>query len=140
VTALDRFRKMVAGELPPPPFLRMLGIRMVEVEAGHVVFDVTPGEQHYNGMGVAHGGLAATLMDSALGVAINSMAPEGKRFATLELKVNYTRPITTETGAIRCEGRAIHVGNRTATAEARIVDTAGKLYAHGTTTCITVDR
>lgn len=138
MSALDRFRKMAAGELPPPPILRLLGIRMVEVEAGRVVFEVTPAEQHYNGMGVAHGGLAATLMDSALGVAINSAAPEGKTFTTLELKVNYTRPITAATGPVRCEGRVIHVGNRTATAEARIVDAAGKLYAHGTTTCITI--
>jgi uncharacterized protein (TIGR00369 family) len=131
---------MAAGELPPPPILQLLGIRMVEVEHGRVVFEVTPAEQHYNGMGVAHGGLAATLMDSALGVAINSAAPEGKTFTTLELKVNYTRPITVATGPIRCEGTVIHVGGRTATAEARIVDRAGKLYAHGTTTCITVSR
>ncbi len=131
---------MVAGELPPPPILRLLGVRMTEVEHGRVVFEVTPVEDHYNGMGVAHGGLAATLMDSALGVAINAAAPEGKTFTTLELKVNYVRPITTATGPIRCEGTVIHIGNRTATAEARITDAGGKLYAHGTTTCITVEK
>ncbi|HZB45076.1 MAG TPA: PaaI family thioesterase [Pyrinomonadaceae bacterium] len=83
-----------------------------------------------------HGGLAATLLDSALGCAINTAMPAGRVFTTLEMKVNYVRPLTAATGEVRCEARVIHAGGRTATAEGRIVDAGGKLYAHGTTTCM----
>ena len=117
----------------------LLDLRMVEVEKGRVVFRAVPTEAHYNGMGVVHGGLAATLLDSALGCAINSMMPAGKRFTTLELKVNLTRPLTREVGPLRCEAKVVHVGGRTATSEGRITDRNGKLYAHGTTTCIVVE-
>ena len=80
--------------------------------------------------------MAATLLDSATGCAINAMMPAGRIFTTLEMKVNYIRPITRETGEVRCEANVIHVGGRTATAEGRIVDRNGKLYAHGTATCM----
>jgi uncharacterized protein (TIGR00369 family) len=109
------------------------------VEHGRVVFTANVEERFYNGTGVAHGGFAATLLDTALGCAINSAMPAGRRFTTLELKVNLTRPITKEAGLLRCEAKVVHVGGRTATSEGRIVDAAGKLYAHGTTTCIVVD-
>jgi uncharacterized protein (TIGR00369 family) len=139
LSGLDYFRKVVAGEIPPPPMLQLLGMRLVEAERGRVVFTATPEERFYNGTGVAHGGFAATLLDSALGCAINTTTPPGKRFTTLELQINLTRPITVAAGELRCEGIALHVGNRTATAEARIVDRKGKLYAHGSTTCIVVE-
>ena len=105
---------------------------------GRVVFAGTAGEQYYNGMGVAHGGWAATLIDSALGCAINSTQPPGRVFTTVELKINYTRPLTREAGEVRCTGTVIHIGTRTATAEARVVDNDGLLYAHGTTTCLVI--
>jgi uncharacterized protein (TIGR00369 family) len=133
------FRHMLEGQMPQAPMTKLLNLRLLEVEEGRVVFGARPTRDHYNGMGVVHGGLAATLLDSALGCAINSMAPPGKIFTTLELKINYTRPLTEEVGDIRCEARVIHLGSRTATAEGRIVDADGKLYAHGTTTCIVVD-
>ena len=139
LSGLDYFRKMMAGELPPPAMLQLLGIRLVEAEAGRVAFAATVEERFYNGTGVAHGGFAATLLDTALGCAINSAMPAGRRFTTLELKVNLTRPITKEAGLLRCEAKIVHVGGRTATSEGRIVDANGKLYAHGTTTCIVVD-
>ena len=120
--------------------LKLLGIRLTEVDEGRVVFTATVDESHYNGMGVAHGGFAATLLDSALGCAINTMMPAGKRFTTLELKINLTRPLTKEVGPLRCEARVLHVGGRTATSEGRITDRNGKLYAHGTTTCILVEE
>jgi uncharacterized protein (TIGR00369 family) len=119
--------------------LDLLGIRIAEVEEGRVVFTAVCEESFYNGTGVAHGGFAATMLDTALGCAINSAMPAGRRFTTLELKVNLTRPITKEAGLLRCEAKVVHVGGRTATSEGRIVDAAGKLYAHGTTTCIIVD-
>jgi uncharacterized protein (TIGR00369 family) len=139
LSGIDYFKKVLAGEFPPPPMLQLLGMRLVEVDKGRVVFTATVEERFYNGTGVAHGGFAATLLDSALGCAINTTTPPGKRFTTLELKVNLTRALTVATGEVRCEGVAVHVGSRTATAEARIVDRAGKLYAHGSTTCIVVD-
>jgi len=136
---LEYFKRMIAGEFPPPPMLALLGISLVEAEEGRVVFAGTVEEPHYNGMGVAHGGYAATLLDSALGCCINTLMPPGKRFTTLELKVNLTRPLTKEVGLLRCEAKVVHIGSRTATSEGRIVDAKGKLYAHGTTTCIVVE-
>jgi len=139
MSGLEFFQKMLSGELPAPPMIDLLGIRLAEVESGHVIFTATCEERFYNGTGVAHGGFAATLLDTALGCAINSAMPAGRRFTTLELKVNLTRPITKEAGQLRCESKVVHVGGRTATSEGRIVDAKGKLYAHGTTTCIIVD-
>jgi uncharacterized protein (TIGR00369 family) len=139
LSGIDYFRKMMNGELPTPAMLDLLGIRLVEVDPGRVVFTATAEERFYNGTGVAHGGFAATLLDTALGCAINSTMPVGKRFTTLELKINLTRPLTESAGLLRCEGKVVHVGGRTATSEGRIVDSRGKLYAHGTTTCIVVE-
>ena len=129
----------MAGTIPPPPMVSLLGLRMVEAEEGRVLFAGTASEAFYNGMGVAHGGFAATLLDSALGCAINSMMPAGRSFTTLELHINYTRPLRRETGEVWCEAKVIHVGSRVGTAEARVVDANGKVYAHGTTTCILVN-
>ena len=140
LSGLEYFRKLVADGGEGPPMLKLLGIRLTEVDEGRVVFAATVDESHYNGMGVAHGGFAATLLDSALGCAINTMMPAGKRFTTLELKINLTRPLTKEVGPLRCEARVVHVGGRTATSEGRITDRNGKLYAHGTTTCILVEE
>ena len=116
--------------------VQLLDLKLVEVNEGRAVFTVQPDERHYNGLGIAHGGLAATLLDSALGCAINSMMPAGKAFTTLEMKVNYVRPIRRERGQLRCEANVIHAGSRVATAEGRITDEGGKIYAHGTATCI----
>ena len=136
---LEYFRRMIAGDVPPPPMLALLGIRLIEADEGRVVFTGTVEERHYNGMGVAHGGYAATLLDSSLGCAINTLMPPGRRFTTLELKVNLTRPLTEAVGQLFCEAKVVHLGGRTATSEGRIVDRSGKLYAHGTTTCILVE-
>ena len=136
LSGLDYFKRLLAGEVAVPPMLQIFGIRFVEVDYGRVVLTVTVEERFYNGTGVAHGGFAATLIDTALGCAINTTAPAGKAFTTLELKVNFTRPLTVSAGEVRCEGVVVHVGSRTATSEARIIDKDGKLYAHGSTTCI----
>ncbi len=139
LSGLEYFKGVLAGEFPLPQMLRLLGMRLVEVDKGRVVFATAVEERFYNGAGVAHGGFAATLLDSALGCAVNSTTPPGKRFTTLELKVNLTRALTSAVGEVRCEGVALHIGSRTATAEARILDRHGKLYAHGSTTCIVVE-
>jgi uncharacterized protein (TIGR00369 family) len=137
MSGLEFFRRMLNGEMPPP-MIDLLGSASRKSRR-RVVFTATCEERFYNGTGVAHGGFAATILDTALGCAINSAMPAGRRFTTLELKVNLTRPITKDAGLLRCEARVVHVGGRTATSEGRIIDRNGKLYAHGTTTCIIVD-
>ncbi|TAK83242.1 MAG: PaaI family thioesterase [Betaproteobacteria bacterium] len=128
------------GRLPAPPIARLLGFRLVEVGKGLAAFEVVPGEQHYNPIGVVHGGLAMTLLDSAMGCAVQTHMPAGGGYTTLEAKTNLTRPITARTGVLRAIGKAMHVGSRVATAEGRLIDAAGKLYAHATTTCMVLSR
>jgi uncharacterized protein (TIGR00369 family) len=139
LSGLDYFQKLLAGEIPTPPLLLIFGIKLREVEYGRVLFTATVEERFYNGNGVAHGGFAATVLDTALGCAINSTTAAGTRFTTLELKLNLLRALTVEVGDIQCEGRALHVGRRTGVSEARIFDARGKLYAHATTTCIVLE-
>jgi uncharacterized protein (TIGR00369 family) len=100
------------------------------------VFECTPGEQHYNPIGVVHGGLAMALLDSAMGCAVNNQLPAGAGHVTLETKVNLVRAVTAESGAVRATGKVLHLGRRAATAEGRLEDGSGKLYAHGTTTML----
>ena len=136
LSGLEYLRKIVAGELPPPPIGVLMNFLISELSEGRAVFVVEPAEYHYNPIGVVHGGVAATLLDSAMGCAVHSTLPAGATYTTLEIKVNYIRPMTADTGKVRCEANTIHVGGRTATAEGKIVDDKGRLYAHGTTTCI----
>lgn len=124
------------GALPPPPIAVLLGMRLAEVEDGRAVFECRPGEQHYNPIGVVHGGLAMTLLDSAMGCCVQTMLPDKAGYTTLEAKTNLVRAITSTTGKLRAIGKALHIGSRVATAEARLEDLSGKLYAHATTTCI----
>jgi uncharacterized protein (TIGR00369 family) len=136
---IDFLRAMRDGDLPPPPIAVLLGFHLVEVEPGHVVFECTPGEQHYNPIGVVHGGLAMTLLDSAMGCCVQSRTPAGGGYTTLEAKTNLVRAITDRTGRLRAIGKLLHMGSRIATAEGRLEDAAGKLYAHATTTCIVLN-
>jgi uncharacterized protein (TIGR00369 family) len=136
MSGLEYLQKMMACEMPPTPMSQLINFRLVEVSEGWAVLSIEPDERYYNGLGIVHGGLAATVLDSALGCAINSMMPAGKIFTTLEMKINYVRPIRRETGEMRCEASVIHVGARVATAAGRIVDREGRLYAHGTATCM----
>jgi uncharacterized protein (TIGR00369 family) len=135
LSGLEYLRSLVETNRMPP-IGRTLDFRLVRFEHGLAVFEGTPAEFHYNPIGVVHGGFAATLLDSALGCAVHTTLPAGVAYTTVELKVNYVRPLTTTTGVVTCEGKVIHVGGRIATAEARLTDAAGKLYAHGTTTCM----
>lgn len=136
MSGLDFLLAIVAGTLPQPPIAAMLNMRLAEVTEGRVVFAADPAEYHYNPIGSVHGGVAATLLDSAMGCAVHSMLPAGVGYTTLEIKVNYVRAMTRDTGPIRCEGVVIHLGGKVATAEGRLTDATGKLYAHATTTCI----
>jgi uncharacterized protein (TIGR00369 family) len=136
LSGLEYMRQLLSGEREASGMARLMNMRLVEVEEGRAVFAVAPDERHYNGLGIAHGGLAATLLDSALGCAINTAMPAGRVFTTLEMKINYVRPMRRETGEVVCEARVLHAGSRVATAEGRVLDAAGKLYAHGTATCM----
>jgi uncharacterized protein (TIGR00369 family) len=136
LSGLEYLRKIAAGELPRPPIAALMDFNLSELSEGSAVFTAEPAEYHYNPIGVVHGGLSATLLDSAMGCAVHSTLPAGASYTTLELKVNFVRPLTAETGRVRCEARVIHVGGRTATAEGKVFDDGGQLYAHGTTTCI----
>ena len=136
MAGIDFLRAMRDGRLPSPPIAQLMGFRLAEVEPGHAVFEITPGEQHYNPIGVVHGGLAMTLLDSAMGVCIHSRLPAGTGYTTLEAKTNLVRSITSQTGKLRAIGKVVHLGKRVATAEARLEDPAGKLYAHASSTCI----
>jgi uncharacterized protein (TIGR00369 family) len=136
LSGMEYIRLIFQGELPPPPIADLMGFRGVEFELGRAVFEMTPGPQHYNPIGSVHGGVALTLLDSAMGCAVHTTLEAGVGYTTLEVKTNFVRPITAETGVIRCEGTVLHGGSRVATAEGRLVDSQGRLLAHGSTTCL----
>jgi uncharacterized protein (TIGR00369 family) len=136
LSGLDVLRLVISGELPQPPMAHLMDIRLVEVENGKAVFASTPREFHYNPLGTVHGGFGATLLDSAMGCAVHSTLNPGDQYTTLELKINFLRPLTHTTGTVRGVGTVVHAGRTTALAEARIEDAAGKLYAFATSTCL----
>jgi uncharacterized protein (TIGR00369 family) len=124
------------GRLPAAPVSQLLGFALTEVDPGRAVFEGEPSESHYNPMGTVHGGVISTLLDSALSCAVHTQLPAGSGYTTVELKVNFVRPVVIGAGRLRSEGRVIHLGNRLATAEARLTDASGKLYAHAVGTCL----
>src|SRR5882724_3241301 len=124
---LQLLAAIMDGTMPAPPIQQTLDFRLVKVERGYTAFAGIPKFGYYNPLGSIHGGYTAALLDSSMACAVHS---------TLEVKINYVRPVTSETGEMRAEGKVIHSGKRIATAEGRLFDSAGKLYAHGTTTCL----
>jgi uncharacterized protein (TIGR00369 family) len=136
LSGLEYIQAIIGGELPAPPIAELVGFRLVEAEPGRAVFEMEPGPQHYNPIGSVHGGVAMTLLDSAMGVAVHTLLEPGVGYTTLELKTNFVRPMTVDTGLVRCEGNILHSGSRVATAEGKLTDANGKLLAHGTTTCL----
>jgi uncharacterized protein (TIGR00369 family) len=133
------FEGMFSGELPRAPIGETLDFMPVRIEPGRAVFQGRPRARHYNPLGTVHGGWFATLLDSAVGCAVHSMLPPGKAYTTLELKINIVRALTDRVPLVRAEGKTLHVGGQTATAEGRLVGPDGKLYAHATTTCLVFD-
>jgi uncharacterized protein (TIGR00369 family) len=137
LSGLEYIRGILAGEIAQPPMAALLGFELSEVEERRVVFTARPGEHHYNPMNTVHGGLALTMLDSAMGAAVHTTLMRGQLYSTLESKVNLVRPITADTGAILAEGRVLHRGGSTATAEATLRAADGDtLLAHGTSTCL----
>ena len=136
LSGLEFLTRVATGELPPPPMARLMNIRLTEVEKGRVVFEGTPEEYHYNPLGVVHGGMAATLLDSALGCCVNSHLDAGDFYTTLELKVNYLRPMTLDTGTVRAIATTVHIGRSTALVEAKVLDATDRVYAYASSTCL----
>ena len=136
MSGLEVMQAIQDGRLPSAAISKSLQLDVIEVEEGRVVFAGKPSADFYNPLGTVHGGWPSTLLDSCMGCAIHTKLAAPANYTTLELKVNFIRPIFAETGILRAEGQVVHAGRRTATAEGRLVDEAGKLYAHGSTTCI----
>jgi uncharacterized protein (TIGR00369 family) len=132
----DFLRALGDGTLPPPPFAGTLGISLTSVDPGRVVFEFTPAEFHYNPIGSVHGGVIATMCDSACGCAVHSLLPAGAFYTSQDLNVKFLRAVTAGTGPLRCEGTVLHLGSRTALAQASLTDPAGRRYAHATSSCL----
>lgn len=136
MSGLDFLRGIADGRVAGPPIAQLLGFRPVEVENGRVVFAATPDARHYNPIGSVHGGFAATLLDSCMSCAVQSVLEAGHGYTTVELKVNFVRPLSADMGEVRAEGKIIHCGRQIGTAEGRLTDMKGRLLAHGTATCL----
>ena len=136
MTGLDFVRAFFEGKLPAPPIMQTIEPYDQTAEPGHVVFYSVPGFRHYNPIGSVHGGYAATLLDSVMGLAVQTELPAGTGYTTLEFKISFVRGMNKDTGKIRTEGKVLNAGRRVATAEARILDGKGRLLAHATTTCL----
>jgi uncharacterized protein (TIGR00369 family) len=140
MSGIDYIGAIVAGEVPPPPIAVTMNFAPIEFDEGHAVFEGEPGEEHYNPIGVVHGGYASTLLDSAMGCAVHTTLAKGTAYTTLTIEIKYVRPITRDTGVVRAEAEVLHRGRRQATAEARLVAVeTGKLLAHGTSTCMIME-
>lgn len=137
MSGIEALCAMIRGELPAPTIARTLNFTLHEAEIGKAVFAGEALEDHLNPHGSVHGGWAAAILDSALGCAVHTTLVPGERYTTVEMKVNYLRPIFAgKTGPMTCEGLVINRGRTLALSEARLVDASGKVYAHATETCM----
>jgi uncharacterized protein (TIGR00369 family) len=137
MSGLEALRAMLRGDLPGAPIAKVLNYALVEVAEGFAAFEGEATAEFLNPAGTVHGGWAATLLDSALGCCVHATLAPGERYTTVEMKMNLTRPIIAgKTGRLRCEGRVINRGRTIAISEARLIDKDGKLFAHGTETCM----
>ena len=136
VSGLELLQGMIAGKYPGPPLAELLDFRLVSAEKGRAVFEATPGIKHYNPLGTVHGGLAATMLDSCMACAVQTMLDVGMGYTTIEFKVTFLRPMTEQTGLVQAIGKVINVGRRLGASEGKLVDAQGKIYAHATISCM----
>ncbi|WP_030147341.1 MULTISPECIES: PaaI family thioesterase [unclassified Streptomyces] len=136
MAGIDFLREVQAGRLPAAPIGRTVDFALDEVEPGRAVFSLAPGEEHYNPIGSVHGGVFATLLDSAAGCAVQSLLPQGMAYTSLDLTVKFLRPITVDTGPVRAIGTVVNKGRQTALAQAQLVDREDRLLAHATSSCM----
>jgi uncharacterized protein (TIGR00369 family) len=139
IGGLDLLRAMVAGDVPAPPVMHLIGIAGMEVDEGSVTVLLDPQEFHYNPLGTVHGGVLSTLLDTAAACSVHSTLPAGVGYTSLDLNVKFLRPVTVTSGRLRCEGTVLQRGRRTALAEARLTDAEGRLVAHATSSCMIFD-
>jgi uncharacterized protein (TIGR00369 family) len=139
MAGLDLMRALLAGTVPEPPIAALVGLSMAEVDEGRIVMRLTPAEYHYNPIGTMHGGVLTTLLDSVMGCAVHSTLPKGRAYTSLEIKVNFVRAVTNDSGELSAEGKVVHAGRRSAVAEGKVTDAKGRLCATSSTTCLIFD-
>ncbi|MEV4201789.1 PaaI family thioesterase [Micromonospora globbae] len=135
-SGLELIRAMIAGELAAPPVMHLLDMSRMTADEGRVTVELVPREFHYNPLGTVHGGVISTLLDTAAGCAVHSTLPVGVGYTSLDLNVKFLRPVTVDSGTLRCEGTVLQRGRRTALAEARLTDARDRLVAHATSSCL----
>lgn len=136
MSGLEYLNAMDSGEIPPPPIIKTMDLTLDKIEKGRISFGFMPEEFHYNPIGTVHGGVIATILDSAMGCTIHSVLEEGIGYTTLELKINYLKAVTVDSGKLTAVGKIIHAGKSTALVEAQLVDENGNVYAHAVSTCM----
>jgi uncharacterized protein (TIGR00369 family) len=139
LSTLDGFEQLQAffdGRLPGAPIADTLGLENFGGEPGAIHVELVPEHRHYNPIGSVHGGVMATLLDTAAACSVHSTLAPGERYTSLDLTVKFLRPVTTDSGRLRCEGSIIQRGRRTALAQAQLYDVHGRLVAHATSTCM----
>jgi uncharacterized protein (TIGR00369 family) len=139
ISGLEFLQRMIRGQIPVPPITHTLDFYLIEAESGRAVFQGRPSRAHYNPIATVHGGYHATLLDSAMACAVQTLCEAGRAYTTLEFKIHCVRALTDASGPVRAEGKVVSSGRRMATAEGRLVDSEGRLYSHGTTTCLLFD-
>ena len=138
-SGLELLQAMAAGELPAPPVMHLIDMAGLEVEEGSVTVHLDPQEFHYNPLGTVHGGVLSTLLDTAAACSVHTTLPVGVGYTSLDLTVKFLRPVTVASGRITTRGALLQRGRRTALAEARMTDAAGRLVAHATSSCLIFD-
>lgn len=135
ISGLDYLTAIKDQKIGPAPVGKLVGYKICEVEYGYAVFELLPEEYHYNPFATVHGGMLSTLLDTTMAASILSTLPEGFSCTSIEIKINFVKPVSVETGMLRCEARPIHVGKKIATAEGKLKNKDGMLHAHGVCTC-----
>lgn len=138
LSGLEQLQAMVDGKVPHPPIMDLMDMASFEPEPGKVVVTMRAQEFHYNPLGGVHGGVIATLLDTAAGCSVHTTLEVGEMYTSLDLTTKFLRPVTIDSGLLRCEGRVLNRGRRVALAEAKLTDQAGRLVAHATSTCLII--
>jgi uncharacterized protein (TIGR00369 family) len=135
ISGLDYLKAIKEFRISPPPVANLVGYNICEVDTGYAAFELNPAEYHYNPFATVHGGILSTLLDTTMTSAVLSTLPKGFSCTTIEIKVNFVKPVTADTGILKCEARPLHVGKKLATVEGKMKDKNGVLHAHGVSTC-----
>ena len=134
-SGLEYLNAIKDGQINAPPVAALVGYKIIEVQNGFAVFELNPEEFHYNPFSTVHGGILSTLLDTTMTASVLSTLPIGASCATVEIKVNFIKPVTEQTEILNCEAKPIHIGKRLATAEGKVKDRNNNLIAHGVSTC-----